>query len=237
MAEIDLTDPLYESDSTRDETGEECNARHPDFDRHWRQYGDLVWWWAKKVKRVFGGEIEDYVGQLVLRFNRSLYGWIPAKGKFSTYYGSRILKEVVRCMIRYESEANAVHYFNTHTQAAEKRAVFCSYAFHESNYKLYRVPDLDNDWVQECLSLFDSVDHFWRFLKQGLDNRYADILERRCRWGHTCEEISKDYNISKQRVSQIECRTKDLLKEKMRQGERFKDLFQIRQESVIPTSV
>ena len=45
-------------------------------------YGDLLWWWANRMARTFGGRSETYIGTVYIHAATAWKYYDPSKGKF-----------------------------------------------------------------------------------------------------------------------------------------------------------
>lgn len=199
-------------------------TKHSDFDKMWESYRSFIFWWAKRMSKAFGGEADDYVGNLVLRLNRVLYTYDPTRGKFTTYYSTGIHDEMIRVFLRFESEHRAIYWMAVQSTDDEIKSVGVNYAFHEADFHLYRIPDCDDDWADEIISNFESPEECWKFLMKGINNRERAIVRSKCE-GKTLEAIGIEYDISKERVRQLYYATLKKIRERLQALEKWNDLF------------
>ena len=207
--------------------------RHPNLDRHWNKHKGLVYHWAKKLRTWYGGQREDYLGYLMIRFNNCLNHYDSKAGcRFSTYFSRLIGDGVLRDFLRYESESWAVYvairrrrYNDPEKFAAEEHMGVATFNAYEVENYLYRIPPRDDDYLDEVLKLFESRAALWVFLCRGMDWRNREIVEKRYLLGQGLEEIAEAYSVTKQRIEQILGKSLDNIKERLGPIERFQDIY------------
>lgn len=219
-----------------------AKPRHPDFDDMWARHFKLVYWWSGKLAKVFNGNnyrysSRDFLGYLTIRFNACLWKYDPNVSKFTTYYSSRMIIGAASMVLRYESEYNSMKKTRREMTDADSRVVDMTREFHENEYYLYRVPE-NNDWSDEMLDLLGGItwrdescknltiqDAAWMFLMRGVSPRNQGVMEMRYRHDKTMQECANQFNITKQRIEQIESRTKRMILDKLEKLEPVRKLF------------
>lgn len=210
---------------TKEDT-KEWKHRHPDFDAMWLKYKGLVFWWAKRLQKVFGGRPSDYWGTLTIRFNRALWGHDVTGRKFTTYYCKRIHLGVMQYFLRYESEQSALAWKKSHSDELQQKETEVAYATYESDYHMYRVPP-EEDWTKEFIGLFHSKKDVWAFLTKHLPPRDKFVLLAKYKYDFTYRNIGHKLGISKQRIQQLEIKAKDKVRERVDMLTPFMSLFKV----------
>ncbi len=80
--------------------------RHPDFDAYYAKHADMLRRLAYRAKQILGGHSNDYIGTLVLLFNRALHTYETERGTpFEAYFCRHWLQNLWVRFRRYESES------------------------------------------------------------------------------------------------------------------------------------
>lgn len=216
-------------------------GRHPDFDKMWEENRGIVFWWSRRLARIFNSATHsrfkyhygDFLGYLTIRFNYCLYNHDPIKSRFVTYFSSRMIVDIKAKVLRYESESEAVRVGRREARPGDIKISQMNREFHESDYHLYRVPQNDT-WSEEMLDLLASMaptknlpvqQAAWEFLMLGVKERNRHLLEMRWIHGRTLADCAAQFNITKQRAEQIESTTKRKIKERLEKLEPVRKLF------------
>jgi RNA polymerase sigma factor (sigma-70 family) len=183
--------------------------RHPDFDRYFAQYRDMMFWWAHKLAARLGGAAGDYVAFCVMRLNYVLHTFDAAKAKLTTFYASGIYSAAIHNVVKHESEAS-FHRTRAGRIAAclEHSPGVCSLdqemASGEVVGTFLVLPGRDGPGVAEDLvEALGGIDRFWEAATRGLRARDAAILRHRFILGQKYRTIGERFGVSKARVQQI----------------------------------
>ncbi len=209
--------------------------KHPLFDEYWQQYHKLIYWWAAKLSKISkqgGGYLyrrpSHFWSMLIVRLNECLKSYDPAKSAFTSFFGYNIYGWVDDYE-KYDSQHQYNYWWNRGSKHVKKIGEV-TYNLHEVDFYLYRIPDLDEDWTDEILDLFDTAQDCWNFLTKGLGNRDRLILEKRFKDGTTLTQIGQDLGVCKQRIEQIIDRVKRQIKNQLKKIEKFAELFTSKKE-------
>ena len=82
----------------------------------WKDYSNLLWWWANKLAKAFGGPASKYIGFLTIKLAKALKYYRPELGAFSTYFSRKTYTEAMYAVVRPESEWASVRYHKLHSQ-------------------------------------------------------------------------------------------------------------------------
>lgn len=163
-------------------------ARHPDFENAWKLHSRLVWWAARRMANRYGGEPEDYVGQLTLRLNRCLYGYDQNNGRMTTYFLSHIDQEI-----------------KTHVLCNRRKVVISL-----QNGEIAKLQQRDPRYSGKSLSIADRIldhfineDDFWSFVCNGMDDYCRFVFLLHFRHGYSYSQIGSILDKTKSAMSLI----------------------------------
>ncbi|HKI34993.1 MAG TPA: sigma factor-like helix-turn-helix DNA-binding protein [Gemmataceae bacterium] len=202
-----------------------------DVERFWGQYQGLVYCWARRMARCFGGRPGDYWGYLTLRLLNSLYLYHrrPERPyRFEEFFARRIHFDVIRQVLRHESESWAMFAASLPFDSQEPDLLEAARGDRVGVEPLRadvtpRARGRHNgarDDFAELIALFDDPEvQLWHLACRELSPRERDMAERKYRLGHTLGQIAKDYGLTRERVRQV------LLKAVDRIGKRLRPLW------------
>jgi RNA polymerase sigma factor (sigma-70 family) len=199
---------------------------HPDLQKTYETHKGLCWWWAYKASRIFGDKPSAYIGTVVMKVNLSLKYFKESGGaKLTTYISNRMIDFVAQSFVAFESESWSLRAMMG-KDTWDKTVTNKNFAFHEADYHLYRVPDVDDDY---CLDLindnFSSFDEAWSFLVSGLNARQERILVGRFRDDRSLEDIGVELGVTKERVRQIQEQALKVIRHRLKRLEDFSAIF------------
>lgn len=88
------------------------NPRHPDFDKAWEQYKNLIYKTAMRAADRYGGSKYDYLGSAVIIFNSLLFTHKPEISDFKNYYSKYALSQLRVKFIKRDNERQAIYWYN-----------------------------------------------------------------------------------------------------------------------------
>lgn len=200
--------------------------RHPDVDKAWEKYKRLITWWAEKCRKVFGGQKEYYISELYMKLNNDLWLFDPDRGvKFTTYFGSNLYGYLYR-IVRLESEAEMATWAGTYTR--NKTSFKCK-VFSEQCCNIDQLEFKDRrdyyNWVHDIIEEIGGREEAWYWLTFNISARSIDIIHRRLVLGHTLEEIGKHYNVTRERIRQLEFLAMATIKERFGNNKKIETLI------------
>jgi hypothetical protein len=200
--------------------------RHPDVDKAWEQHHKLLKYWASKCKRIFGGHVNTYLSELYIKLNNDLWLFDPSRGvKFSTYFSTQILGYLYR-IVRLESEAEMATWAGTYSKS--KTSFKCK-VFSEQCCNIDRQEYKDKrdyyNWVHDMIEEIGGREEAWYWLTFNISARSIDIIHRRLVLGHTLEEIGKHYNVTRERIRQLEFLAMATIKERFGNNKKIETLI------------
>lgn len=207
--------------------------RHPDFDKFWESHGQLVWWWATRLARIFNSihkmntQAEDYVATLTIRLNYCLHLYQEDRGfLFSTYYGVQIYEYVLRELCK-DTERWNYRLYATRSDPESKRQERQIKAYtQEVDHRFYMPPDeYDDVWASDFIDFMGGIGEMWDSICKCLDKRLKDVILLRFKHGLTLAQIADDWKLSRERVRQLEVRALDKIRKHVYHLERFRSLF------------
>ncbi len=205
--------------------------KHPLFDEFWEKHNRLIWWCAKRSARAYGGEAEDYIGFLTLRMNKAVSTYTGEQGEFTTYFCTHLFGDVMRHVMRHESEAWALLVARRLTKYPERLAEEVSYDS-DKHSLFYHIPEHDT-LFDELTKCFDSsTTSLWQYLCKGLDERSANMIYFRYKHDYTLEMLGRDYGLTKERIRQLLDRSLEKIKKRIGTLEDWVKLFKVRDEDM-----
>jgi hypothetical protein len=184
--------------------------KHPELEAQWEKNGRLVYWIATRLSRWLRRRMgvwvskDELLGYGYEMFNESLWIWEPDRGTLSTILHVRCFSRLADQFLRLES-GSWYRWFDRYSVKPEgMHQTDVNFAYHESGFHLYRVPERDQEWAVDILLRFRSPDEAWAYFTKCLDKRSKHVLERHIRFGHTLREIGIDEKVTRERVRQIQ---------------------------------
>lgn len=203
----------------------EIQTEHSLLKETWEKWGHLTWWLAHRFAKVFGCSVREIIGTCFIRMNHCLHTWDESKGSFSTYYMRHSFSYIQVRFFRHESEYREINWLERNSTEQDRKVTNENFAFHENEFYLYRIPDRDETWSDRLIQCFENMEECKKFLFKELDQRSRDIIEMRFQMGLSGSEVGDCYNISRERVRQIEDKAMQKIRKRVKQLEDFADLF------------
>jgi len=200
--------------------------RHPDVDKAWEQHHKLLKYWASKCKRIFGGHVNTYLSELYIKLNNDLWLFDPSRGvKFSTYFSTQILGYLYR-IVRLESEAEMATWAGVYSKSKTsfKCKVFSEQCCNIDQQEFKDKRDYYN-WVHDMIEEIGGREEAWYWLTFNISARSIDIIHRRFVLGHTLEEIGRHYNVTRERIRQLEFLAMATIKERFGNNKKIETLI------------
>jgi RNA polymerase sigma factor (sigma-70 family) len=200
--------------------------RHPDVDKAWEQHHKLLKYWASKCKRIFGGHVNTYLSELYIKLNNDLWLFDPSRGvKFSTYFSTQILGYLYR-IVRLESEAEMATWAGVYSKSKTsfKCKVFSEQCCNIDQQEFKDKRDYYN-WVHDMIEEIGGREEAWYWLTFNISARSIDIIHRRFVLGHTLEEIGRHYNVTRERIRQLEFLAMATIKERFGNNAKIEKLI------------
>jgi len=200
--------------------------RHPDVDKAWEQHHKLLKYWASKCKRIFGGQVNTYLSELYIKLNNDLWLFDPSRGvKFSTYFSTQILGYLYR-IVRLESEAEMATWAGVYSKSKTsfKCKVFSEQCCNIDQQEFKDKRDYYN-WVHDMIEEIGGREEAWYWLTFNISARSIDIIHRRFVLGHTLEEIGRHYNVTRERIRQLEFLAMATIKERFGNNKKIETLI------------
>jgi RNA polymerase sigma factor (sigma-70 family) len=208
--------------------------KHPDFDKYWPDYHKLIFWWSKKLARIYKKahiDADEFVGYLVLRFNYILYFWDASISKLGNLFQKHLITDTLRVVLQYESEAWHAYIYKECGGMKGIKIQQLEKDTHESDFFMYRIPE-NTSWTDQIIDLFPDTETLWNHLTHGLTPRYKDVMLYYWRDGKTYAEIAELMGVTKQRIEQIEKKGRASIKNTIKKLEVARELFFGKQDEI-----
>lgn len=193
----------------------------------WSEVKNLAWWCAKKYCRIFKNySPQDFIGELYLTYLKCAEpGAFDGQHKFSTYF----IKASFRAISKARMQDSELGHKLSQPRTQEGDEAFAAYEISGKPFKrngvvFYRVAPQD-DMVQSVINFFDTRAELWDWLCRGLDQRSRHILEMRYMAGMTLNECGESWDLTIERIRQLEKRALSRITERLATIKDFADLF------------
>ena len=203
----------------------ENKQKHQRFDELWNTNKGLVYWWASKLSKLYGGIPSEYVGMLVLRFNYVIYHYDESKGTLGQLFQLHLHKWIWKYMLRYESETKAIHNFNHNATTGELNEQQFNFATYEKHRHLYSTPGKEEKWAIDLLENFDSPEDLWAFLCRGMPEQWKKLIKQKFVQDLSFTDIAQSRGVSVQAVAQQYHTVMKRIRERIKVMEPFTNLF------------